>query len=67
MRRGEILGLPWDNVDFKNQSIYVTQTRQFVGNDIIVTGVKTKKSKRTITIFDELSKALQKGYNPYRL
>lgn len=60
MRRGEILGLTWDKIDFKTQSIYVTQARQYVGNDIVVTGVKTKKSKRTIAIFGELSKELQK-------
>jgi len=60
MRRGEVLGLTWDKVDFKNQSIYVDQARQFVGNEIVVSGVKTKKSKRTIAIFGELSKELQK-------
>lgn len=49
-----------DNVDFKNQSIFVTQARQFVGNEIVVSGVKTRKSKRTIAIFGELSRELQK-------
>lgn len=60
MRRGEVLGLTWNNVDLNDKTIHVEQSRQRVGKDIIVTGVKSKTSIRTIPIFNDLYEILQK-------
>lgn len=59
MRRGEVLGLTWDNVDLEKKTIYVEQARQRIENNIVITGVKSKTSIRTIPIFEELAECLQ--------
>ncbi len=51
LRRGELLGLRWDDIDFANNSISVY--RQLVRSKtegLIFKGLKTKKSKRTIKV-----------------
>ena len=51
LRRGELLGLKWDDIDFEKRSISVT--RQLVRSKkdgLIFKSLKTKKSKRTITV-----------------
>lgn len=68
MRRGEILALKWDNVDFKNQTITVKESRKrykkyYVDgtseNVISDKEPKTKNSNRVITIPDFLNKLLK--------
>lgn len=46
-RQGEILGLPWKNVDFENNAIKINQTLINNGKNISPT-TKNKASKRTI-------------------
>ncbi|PLT32534.1 site-specific integrase [Bacillus sp. V5-8f] len=62
MRRGEILGLRWQDVDFENHIIYVRQTMQ----PIINQGLTFKEPKsgkgRSITITPFLTKELKKLY-----
>lgn len=60
LRRGEILGLTWANVDLVEGTIYVMQGRQFVGSEIVTTGVKTAKSKRKVVLFDFVTQELKK-------
>lgn len=48
-RKGELLALTWDDVDFKNSQINVNKTLTYgLGNKLIVQTPKTKKSKRVI-------------------
>lgn len=54
MRRSELLGLKWDDVDFNNQKIYVRRSLQwgsrFYGNNFQFLDTKTLASKRNIDI-----------------
>lgn len=52
LRRGEALGLPWDNVDFTQGTIRVTQTLSNTGNgsQTKLKEVKTPRSRRTIYV-----------------
>ncbi len=49
-RRGEILGLQWKNTDLTNCSIKIEQAILELGGDVIVETPKTEKSRRTISI-----------------
>ena len=53
MRRGEILGLRWQDINFRNKFISVRQTIVKANNEIIFKEPKTKSSKRTIRIDNE--------------
>ncbi len=59
MRRGELCGLQWRDIDFDDLSISINRTRDFNG----VRDPKTKDSKRTIRISQKLASLLKK----YRL
>ncbi|WP_244380620.1 tyrosine-type recombinase/integrase [Saccharococcus caldoxylosilyticus] len=51
MRRGEVLGLKWDDVDFENKKIRIKRSLCFVsGKGLIFKEPKTQKSKRQISI-----------------
>jgi integrase len=50
MRKGEILGLRWKDVDFKNNKIHVTQTLVKVNEELKFQEPKTKGSKRQIAL-----------------
>lgn len=61
MRRGEILGLRWRDVDLQNGIIYVTQALyQRKAGIPTFTEPKTPQSKRAIQISDAVIKALEK-------
>jgi integrase len=48
MRRGEILGLKWNDIDFDHRKIYVTRSLAFTtGKDLFLKDVKTSKSRKT--------------------
>jgi integrase len=55
VRRGEALGLKWENVDFENKTITIERTRDNKG----VRSPKTKNSYRTILIDDTLATQLK--------
>lgn len=63
MRRGEILGLTWDNIDFQKKMIYVRKSA-LLGRDCKETVVndylKTEAGKRDIPLSEELEAWLQK-------
>lgn len=62
MRRGEILGLRWSNVDFENKKLYVTQQlkKDNQGKWILSPQLKTSTSYRTIDIDDDTTELLKK-------
>ncbi|MCP4607535.1 MAG: site-specific integrase [Planctomycetes bacterium] len=51
MRRGEILGLRWSDVDLKNRTISVTQTLTYLkGKGLVFGEPKTAYSRRLVTL-----------------
>ena len=59
MRRGEIIGLRWRDVDLASKTISVNQTAIYVNSALLYKQPKTKASIRTIHIQDELVKLLR--------
>lgn len=60
MRRGEILGLKWVDIDFKQGKIHVRRSLARVkGKGLILKEVKTKTSKRQISISPYVVEKLQ--------
>lgn len=59
MRKGEVCGLMWQDVDLKNRVIKVRRDIDFVTNE--VGKLKTPSSVRDIPIVDELLPLLHKG------
>lgn len=51
MRRGELLGLTWDKINFQERTIEIKQqVINGLDNTPIITGLKTSKSRRTVKI-----------------
>lgn len=54
MRRGELMGLEWRDIDFQNKVIRVTRTSQYVSSiGIITKDTKNSSSQRTIKLPEE--------------
>ncbi|WAH34998.1 site-specific integrase [Alicyclobacillus dauci] len=53
MRRSEILGLKWDDIDFEQAQIHVQRSLKIENGEKVVSEVKTSSSRRTIVLFDE--------------
>ncbi|MFM1539308.1 tyrosine-type recombinase/integrase [Helcococcus bovis] len=61
LRRGELLALTWDDIDFQNKTLQVNKTLAHGENyKIIVNSTKTESSKRTINIDDQTIMFLKK-------
>lgn len=60
MRRGEVLGLMWSEVDLKNKVIYIRNQLVKTYKGPAFSTPKTKESKRTIPISDNLVEILKK-------
>jgi len=58
MRRGEMCGLTWENLDFEKNTIRIKEARLNVGSEIVVKKPKTESSERTINIVPELKEIL---------
>lgn len=53
MRRGEILGIKWSDIDFKNKTIHVQRSLAYIPKKgYILTSTKTRKSNRIVPISD---------------
>jgi integrase len=64
LRLGEILGLTWDNVDFKNQTLTVNkQWKQISKTKYAFGSLKSKNSNRTVPIPQITLKELKKVKN----
>lgn len=60
LRREEIDGLKWDKVDFENRLIHIKEVRTASGKEIVVKEPKSKSSKRSLFIPDDVLEVLQK-------
>lgn len=58
MRRGEILGLRWRDVDLEQRRLQVNQTVLSVSYEIVYGGPKTARGKRRITLDQETIRVL---------
>lgn len=58
MRLGEVLGLRWQDVDFRNHTVTINQT--VGGDDKVKNTAKTNASKRTIPVPVETIEAIKK-------
>lgn len=59
LRRGEILGLKWENIDFQDHIMHVRHNLQYIDREFILADPKTKKSKRDIPLPDPIVSILQ--------
>jgi integrase len=58
MRRGEVAGLRWSDVDLAAKFIHVRQAAVVVNYSLRITDVKTSHGKRTIDVNDHVVRAL---------
>ena len=60
MRRGEIVGLEWPDVDFEKRIIHVKRSSVYIPKEGIITkGTKTSKSERVIAMAETLYDVLK--------
>lgn len=65
IRRGELLGLEWTDIDFENQVIHIRNTSQYVqGMGIITKCPKNDTSQRTIKLSSDIFELLRE-YHEY--
>lgn len=65
LRRGELLGLRWEDIDRENNLIYVRRSVYYVSNSPHIKEPKTEAGKRSVVLLDVLAAALPrtgKGY-----
>jgi integrase len=58
LRRGEVLGLRWADVDLKAKTLAVNQARVLVDYKVRIEEPKSRNGKRTLPLDDELASAL---------
>lgn len=63
MRRGELCGLKWSNVDMVDGTITISETRLNVDGQIIVESPKTRQSRRTVSLDSGTIGELAKFHN----
>ncbi len=67
-RKGELLALEWEDVDFKNNTITISKTiAHGVGNKIIIQAPKTENSERIITMDPQSMQVLKEWRNVQKL
>ena len=54
LRREEIAGLKWDNIDFENKVITIAEARTQAGKTTVEKGTKNRSSHRTLYAPDEI-------------
>jgi integrase len=61
LRREEIIGLKWKNINFNQRVIHIVEVRTSAGSKEVIKAPKTEKSKRDLHISDELLEVLLRG------
>ena len=59
MRRGEILGLKWEDIDFETNTISVNKAVSYTSNQPILSSTKTKNGVRVIPLNPQLKELLK--------
>jgi integrase len=59
MRRGEILGLRWADVDFEHSVIRISQAVQRLAVGLTITEVKTERSRRVLAMPESIARILR--------
>jgi integrase len=59
LRRGELAGLTWDNIDLNNNCLKVRNNMVYSNGYVYVSELKTKESKRDLYISDDLKESLK--------
>ncbi|MFI0406487.1 tyrosine-type recombinase/integrase [Actinomadura sp. 3N508] len=60
LRRGEVLGLRWEDVDLKARTLKVEQTRVVCETDVIIEPPKSRNGERELPLDDILADALER-------
>ena len=59
LRRGEMCGLTWEDIDYKNKCIHINQALIRVENTYKISQLKTESSYRTLPVSDNLINILK--------
>jgi len=60
LRKGEVLGLTWNDIDFENQTLYVNKSRSYLkGKGVVTTKTKTESSNRVLSFSSTLVRLLR--------
>ena len=59
LRQSEALGLQWDNIDFANRTLSVRQSLQRINRQLVLTSLKTARSRRVIPLPNNVLNALK--------
>ncbi len=59
LRRGELAGLTWDNIDLNNNCLKVRNNMIYSNGYVYVSELKTKESKRDLYISNDLKESLK--------
>jgi integrase len=65
LRRGELLALTWDDIDFGGKIIHVTKGVTYDSNQPIIDTTKTTTSVRDVDLLDVLADKLPRGQKGY--
>ena len=63
LRREEICGLKWDDIDFEKHTLCIYRAMTQVGTEIVVKDTKTNASQRKLHIPNSLLSVLKEEYN----
>lgn len=81
LRRGEVLALQWNDIDFDNGTLSIKHSANYIKGEFFISDTKTKNSHRTLRMSPTMISSLQKhkalqdewraefgkGFNPYNL
>lgn len=59
MRREEICGLKWENIDYQRQLLFIREARTAFGATIVQKETKTRSSVRTLFLSDDMARLLR--------